>query len=80
VNTTNIKPIATIAASALVAVAAVAAMVVQGSPESGTMAGDMSTGVTVTAATPASADAIPEAKPAIKGPAPLPTEEQGLPG
>ncbi|WP_319454611.1 MULTISPECIES: hypothetical protein [unclassified Mycobacterium] len=79
-NTTNIKPIATIAASALVAAAAVAAMVVQGAPESGTMAGDMSTGVTVTAGTPVSADAIPEAKPAIKGPAPLPTEEQGLPG
>jgi hypothetical protein len=80
VNTTYIKPFATIAASALVAAAAVAVMVVQGSPESGTMAGDMSTGVTVTATTPAVEASVPEAVPAIKGPAPLPTEEQGLPG
>jgi hypothetical protein len=54
------------------------AMVLQGSPDSGAMAGDMSTGVTVTATTPPSA--VPEAVPAIKGPAPLPPEEQGLPG
>lgn len=79
-NTTDIKPFASIAASALVAAAAVAAMVVQGSPESGTMAGDMSTGVTVTATTPPVAASVPQAVPSIKGPAPLPTEEQGLPG
>ena len=45
------------------------------------MAGSgMSTGVTITAATPASAQEIPAAVPSIKGPAPLPLEEQGLPG
>jgi hypothetical protein len=44
------------------------------------MAGSMSTGVTITATTPASAAPIPEAAPSIKGPAPLPKEEQGLPG
>jgi hypothetical protein len=40
----------------------------------------MSTGVTVTATTPASEAPVPVAEPAIKGPAPLPKEEQGLPG
>jgi hypothetical protein len=40
----------------------------------------MSTGVTVTATTPASEVPIPVAQPSIKGPAPLPSEEQGVPG
>jgi len=44
------------------------------------MAGEMSTGVTITATTPASAAPVPVAEPSIKGPAPLPKEEQGLPG
>jgi hypothetical protein len=38
----------------------------------------MSTGVTVTATVPTTPVAV--AVPAIKGPAPLPPEEQGLPG
>jgi hypothetical protein len=42
--------------------------------------GDMQLGTTQTSSTPAKAPAIPKAEPAIKGPAPLPTEEQGLPG
>ena len=42
--------------------------------------GDMQVGVTVTPSAPAKAPAIAKAEPAIKGPAPLPTEEQGLPG
>ena len=42
--------------------------------------GDMQVGVTVTPSAPANAPAIAKAEPAIKGPAPLPTEEQGLPG
>ena len=42
--------------------------------------GDMQVGVTVTPTAPANAPAIAKAEPAIKGPAPLPTEEQGLPG
>ena len=79
-NARTIKPFAAIAGSGGVVAAALFAMVLQGSPDSGTMAGDMSTGVTVTATTPPSAAAIPEAAPSIKGPAPLPPEEQGLPG
>jgi hypothetical protein len=40
----------------------------------------MQTGVTVTASTIAPAPAGESAVPAIQGPAPLPLEEQGLPG
>jgi hypothetical protein len=40
----------------------------------------MSTGVTVTASTAPSEAPTPAAEPAIKGPAPLPPEMQGLPG
>jgi hypothetical protein len=78
VNARQLKPFATIAGSAAVVAAALFAMVFQGSPDSGAMAGDMSTGVTITATTPPAA--VPEAVPSIKGPAPLPPEEQGLPG
>jgi hypothetical protein len=78
VNARYVKPFAAIAGSGAVVAAAVVAMVLQGSPDSGTMAGDMSTGVTVTATTPGTA--VPEAVPGIRGPAPLPPEEQGLPG
>lgn len=42
--------------------------------------GDMQLGTTVTPTAPANAPAIAKAEPAIKGPAPLPIEEQGLPG
>jgi hypothetical protein len=40
----------------------------------------MSLGATSTESAPPSAPAIGQAAPAIKGPAPLPKEEQGLPG
>lgn len=40
----------------------------------------MQTGVTITPSNPAQAPEIPMATPGIKGPAPLPLEEQGLPG
>jgi hypothetical protein len=40
----------------------------------------MTMGATSTETTPAAAPAVGEAKPSIKGPAPLPSEEQGLPG
>ncbi|NOQ57683.1 hypothetical protein [Mycolicibacterium fortuitum] len=40
----------------------------------------MQTGVTITPSNPAQAPEIPMATPGIKGPAPLPPEEQGLPG
>jgi hypothetical protein len=38
------------------------------------------TGQTVTNTTPPAMPAVSEAKPALTGPAPLPSEEQGLPG
>lgn len=74
------KPLAAIIGAAAVTAAAVAAAVIQGPADSQTFAGDMSTGVTVTATTAPSEAPIPAAAPAIKGPAPLPVEEQGLPG
>ncbi|MGY4650690.1 hypothetical protein ACVWWN_004486 [Mycobacterium sp. URHB0021] len=42
--------------------------------------GGVSTGVTVTESIPPSFATISKAVPLIKGPAPLPSEEQGLPG
>jgi len=80
-NAKTMKPLAVIGAGVAVTAAALAASVLQGAPDSGTMAGSgMSTGVTITAATAVSAQQIPAAVPSIKGPAPLPLEEQGLPG
>jgi hypothetical protein len=40
----------------------------------------MSTGVTVTESDAPTTLSVTEAKPGITGPAPLPSEEQGLPG
>jgi hypothetical protein len=40
----------------------------------------MSMGATSTETTPPAAPVVSEAAPSIKGPAPLPSEEQGLPG
>ena len=74
------KPLAVIIGSVAVTAAAITVAVLQGSANSETFAGDMSTGVTVTATTAPSEAPIPVAAPAIKGPAPLPLEEQGLPG
>jgi hypothetical protein len=79
VNARTMKPIATIVGGSAVAVAAIAAAVLQGSAASGSFAGDMSTGVTITATNPPSAAPV-SAAPEIRGPAPLPVEEQGLPG
>ncbi|HEX3287378.1 MAG TPA: hypothetical protein VHT50_22650 [Mycobacterium sp.] len=45
----------------------------------GSTLGPLSTGSTETETTPSTVPAIPIAVPAIKGPAPLPKEEQGLP-
>jgi hypothetical protein len=39
----------------------------------------MTVGATSTETTPPTAPAVAEASPSIKGPAPLPSEEQGLP-
>ncbi len=72
---------AVVGGSVAIVAAALAGAVLQGQPASGAMAGsDMSTGVTVTASTAPSGMPVPVAQPSIKGPAPLPLEEQGLPG
>ena len=77
----KMKPFAVIGAGVAITGAALAGAIVQGPLGSGAIAeSPMSTGVTVTATTPASEVPIPEAAPSIKGPAPLPKEEQGLPG
>lgn len=72
---------ATIGAGALVSLGVFAAVAANPQADGGTfVSSEMSTGVTVTQSPgPAKAD-LPVAVPAIKGPAPLPTEEQGLPG
>lgn len=81
-KSTRFKSTAVIGAGAAVSAGALAAAILQGPSGSGAaIAGSkMSTGVTVTATAPPSSDPIPAAQPGIKGPAPLPTEEQGLPG
>ena len=80
-NIKEIKPLAVIGAGAAVTAAALGVAIMQGASGADAIAGsEMSTGVTVTATTPASEAPIPVAEPAIKGPAPLPKEEQGLPG
>jgi len=80
-STRRIKPLAIIGGSAVIAAAALAGAILQGPSGSDALAGsDMSTGVTVTATTAPSGMPIPVAQPGIKGPAPLPPEEQGLPG
>jgi hypothetical protein len=81
VNDKQIRLIAVIAASAVVAVGAVAVGINQDSSSLGTDAhSDMSNGVTVTESVDPTTLSVTEAKPGITGPAPLPSEEQGLPG
>lgn len=80
-NARDIKLFAVVAGSVAVSAAALSAAIVQGSADPSSIAGsEMSTGVTVTATNPPSAEPIPQAVPSIKGPAPLPPEEEGLPG
>ena len=72
---------AVIAGSAVIAAGAVGIGIVQGASSSDQItADDMTTGQTITASNPPSEAAISEAKPDIKGPAPLPLEMQGVPG
>lgn len=72
---------AVIGGSAIIAAGAVGIGIAQGAPSSDRIAADeMTTGQTVTASNPPSKAPIPEAKPEIKGPAPLPVEQQGVPG
>lgn len=80
-NVREIKLLAVIGGSAAVSAAALGVAILQGPADSSAIAGpDMTTGATVTATRPASVEPIPQAVPSIKGPAPLPPEEQGLPG
>ncbi|WP_179470677.1 hypothetical protein [Mycolicibacterium vinylchloridicum] len=72
---------ATIGTGALVSLGAFAAVAANPQIDSGVfISSEMSTGVTVTQSPGATRTGLPVAEPAIKGPAPLPTEEQGLPG
>lgn len=70
----------TIGAGALVALGTVAGVAANPQTPDSFVSSEMSTGVTVTQSPDQTAGQLPVATPAIKGPAPLPTEEQGLPG
>ena len=73
--------LAVIGGSAIIAAGAAGIGIAQGSPTADQITADeMTTGQTVTATTAPSAAPIPQAVPEITGPAPLPPEEQGLPG
>lgn len=73
--------LAVIGGSAVIAAAAVGVGIAQGATSSDVITADeMTTGQTVTATTAPREVPIPQAEPEIKGPAPLPIEEQGLPG
>jgi hypothetical protein len=81
VNDKQIRLIAAIGASAVVTVGAVTVSINQDRSSLGTDANsNMSTGVTVAESDAPTTLSVTEATPAIKGPAPLPSEEQGLPG
>ncbi|MBJ7338080.1 hypothetical protein [Mycolicibacterium sp.] len=72
------KTLAVIGGSAAITAAAIGLAVLQGPAASSTFAGDMETGVTMTQSSTAPTEM--SAAPQITGPAPLPSEEQGLPG
>ena len=71
---------ATVGAGALGSMGVFAAVMVNTPTPDTFVTSEMSTGVTVTQSPGASRAQLPVAEPAIKGPAPLPPEEQGLPG
>ena len=77
----KIRTIAAIGASAVVTVGAVAVGINQDHSSLGTDASSsMSTGATVTQSAAPTTPPVTRATPGITGPAPLPPEEQGLPG
>jgi hypothetical protein len=78
VNTREVRLFSAIVASAVVAGSAV--VVAATEPIISEAGSTMQTGVTETAATPPTEPAVGKAAPVITGPAPLPSEEQGLPG
>jgi hypothetical protein len=73
---------AVVGGSAIVTLGALSAGIIEGQTAPASAAGppQMTLGATTTEKTPPNAPAIGEAAPSIKGPAPLPSEEQGLPG
>lgn len=73
---------AIVGGSAVVTLGALSAGIVEGStaPASASGSPQMTMGATVTETTPPSVEAVQQAAPSIKGPAPLPSEDQGLPG
>ena len=77
-NAREIRLLSAIVASAIISFSAVAVAIGQASYS---VAGStMQTGVTETATTPPTEPATAKAAPIMTGPAPLPKEEQGLPG
>jgi hypothetical protein len=75
------KLAALIGGSAVVALGVLGGTIMAAQNGPGTVtSSEMSTGVTITQGPAATAPATAMATPAIKGPAPLPIEEQGLPG
>ncbi len=80
-NDTKVSLAGVIGVSSVVAVVAVGLSVVQEQAQSGSIVGSpMTSGATTVKSTAPSAPQIPMAVPQITGPAPLPPEEQGLPG
>jgi hypothetical protein len=73
---------AIIGGSAVVTLGALSAGIIEGQTAPASAAGSpqMTLGATTTVSTPPNAPALGDAAPSIKGPAPLPSEEQGLPG
>ena len=78
-KSSSARMFAVAAGGAMVTMGIVGATIAQAAPS---VSGDstMSTGTTSTVGRAPSAPPIPMAEPGIKGPAPLPVEEQGLPG
>lgn len=75
------KPILMMGASAAVAAGAIGVAVLQeDAPDRSVATSDMSVGQTVTESAAPTTLSVPSASPGITGPAPLPSEEQGLPG
>jgi hypothetical protein len=76
---TEVKLLAVVGVSAVATLGVLGVVAGQEPAGAGSVASSgMTTGVTVTATVPTTPVAV--AVPGIKGPAPLPTEEQGLPG
>jgi len=77
---TEVKLLAVVGVSAAVTLGVLGVAAGQEQAAGSVASSGMSTGVTVTATNPPTEPANAVAVPAIKGPAPLPPEEQGLPG